>query len=203
VKIVANLNVKTNEISTREIRSVFMQEIHALSDGTRVEPVVRRRRSTPDVFLKEFLGQSDDAFEKYYQILVFTGRGSMPKAFGSDPEVVAYVARTSGAIGYVDSEAETRGVKILVIVDEPTPVERKLRVRVEPVYPEELQKRGIGGVVRLRITITPKGEVKNAQLLGGSAILGEAAIEAVHKWKYSAAFSQTITNVSITFNPRH
>ena len=39
----------------------------------------------------------------------------MPKALGSDAEVVAYVARTRGAVGYVSSAANTEGVKALAI----------------------------------------------------------------------------------------
>jgi ABC-type phosphate transport system substrate-binding protein len=37
----------------------------------------------------------------------------MPKSFGKDAEVVAYVAKTKGAIGYVSADADTAGVKVL------------------------------------------------------------------------------------------
>ncbi len=37
----------------------------------------------------------------------------MPKALAADSEVVAYVARTKGAIGYVSAGAATAGVKVL------------------------------------------------------------------------------------------
>jgi ABC-type phosphate transport system substrate-binding protein len=39
----------------------------------------------------------------------------MPKSLGSDGEVVAYVAKTKGAVGYVSSGASTEGVKTLVV----------------------------------------------------------------------------------------
>ena len=58
---------------------------------------------------------SEDDLQSYYQTLLFTGRGSMPKVLGSDAEVVAYVARTQGAIGYVSSAASAEGVKTLAI----------------------------------------------------------------------------------------
>jgi hypothetical protein len=41
------------------------------------------------------------------------GKGAQPKAFGSDDEVVRYVARTKGAIGYVSGGADLDGVKKL------------------------------------------------------------------------------------------
>ena len=89
----------------------------------------------------------------------------MPKELKSDAEVVAYVARTTGAIGYVSGVAVTEGVKVLVVSDGRS-VERRLLTRVEPEYPETLQRLQIGGTVRLAVTIAPKGSVEKVVLLG-------------------------------------
>jgi len=80
-------------------------------------------------------------------------------------------------------------------------VERKLLTRVEPEYPPVLRMRQIGGTVRLEITITPKGTVEDAKVLGGNPVLAESAINAVRKWKYVAAESATTATISIEFNP--
>jgi TonB family protein len=202
VKIVANSNVRTDEISAVEIRSVFLQEKNSLKDGTRVEPVLERGGPVHEAFLKKFLGQNDDRLQRYYQSLVFTGKGSMPKALGSDAEVVAYVSRTKGAIGYISGDANADGVKTLALANASSNTERKLIVSADPIYPQELQKHLIGGVVRLRITITPKGDVKDVQILGGNPILADSAVRAVQKWRYAAASSQTSAEVSIPFNPQ-
>jgi TonB family protein len=201
VKIIANSNVQTDEISALEIRSLFLQEKNSLKDGTRIEPVLERGGPTHEAFLKKFLGQNDDRLQRYYQTLVFTGKGSMPKALGSDAEVVAYVARTKGAIGYVGGETNAEGVKTLIVMNISSNTERKLIARAEPVYPLELQRHSIGGTVRLRITITPKGDVKDVQILGGNPILADCAVAAVEKWRYAAASSQTSAEISIPFNP--
>ena len=47
--------------------------------------------------------------------LVFTGKASIPRRFSSDPEVIEYVARTKGAIGYVSANASAAGVKTLQV----------------------------------------------------------------------------------------
>ena len=138
----------------------------------------------------------------YYLGLVFTGKGSVPKEFGSDAEVVAYVARTRGAIGYVSVAASVEGVKTLVVVPAARNGERVLLTRIEPEYPEVLQKLLVGGTVRLRLVIAPNGGVQEASLIGGNPILGEAAIVAVKKWVYAAAPSRTTTEVTIPFNPK-
>jgi ABC-type phosphate transport system substrate-binding protein len=61
------------------------------------------------------VGKSDAALETYYRSLVFTGKGSMPKSFASEADVVAYVAKTKGAIGYVSAAANTADAKVLEV----------------------------------------------------------------------------------------
>jgi ABC-type phosphate transport system substrate-binding protein len=80
-----------------------------------VEPVLEKGGATHEAFVKEYLGKTDAALQTYYRSLVFTGKASMPKTLGADAEVVAYVAKTKGAIGYVGAGASTAGVKTLVV----------------------------------------------------------------------------------------
>jgi TonB family protein len=79
--------------------------------------------------------------------------------------------------------------------------ERKLIARVEPEYPETLQRLYIGGVVRLELTIAAKGQVEKVTLLGGNPILGQSAMAAAKKWKYEPANSRTVIEVKIPFDP--
>lgn len=201
IKIIANSSVRANSISADELKRVFLQERRSLGDGTHVEPVLEKSGSAHDTFLKDFLGIDDEALQTYYRTLVFTGKGSIPKALGSDAEVVAYVARTRGAIGYVSAATDTEGVKVLPVLSEGMQPQRTLLIHVEPEYPETLLRLRIGGTVRLLITISPKGSVESASLVGGNPILGESAIDAVKKWVYAAGHSRTRMEVSIAFDP--
>lgn len=202
VKIIANPSVKADVISSGELKSVFLEEKNSLGDGTHVEPVLRKGGRVHEAFLREYMGRTGDDLQTYYRALVFTGRGSMPKELGSDAEVVAYVARTRGAIGYVSAETNAEGVKTLAIADAESRAERKLLIRVEPEYPETLKRLNIGGTVRLLVTIAPKGNVESVQLLGGNPILGASAVAAVKWWVYASGHSRSATEVSIPFDPR-
>jgi TonB family protein len=79
--------------------------------------------------------------------------------------------------------------------------ERKLVTRVEPEYPAILRARQIGGTVRLEVTISAKGTVKNVALIGGNPILAEAAISAVKHWTYAPGDAVSSAQVSVEFNP--
>jgi TonB family protein len=198
VKVIANASVTADAISAADLKRVFLEERIALADGSHVEPVLEKDGRVHAAFLQKYLGRSEDDLQTYYRTLVFTGKGSMPKELGSDAEVVAYVARTRGAIGYVSSTASAEGVKTLAVADGEAGTERKLMLWVKPVYPETLKQLNIGGTVRLRVSISAQGKVEEVRLLGGNPILGEAAMIAVMKWVYATGKSQSIV-VSILF----
>jgi len=115
VKIIANLSVKADSISVDELKNVYLQDTSSLKDGSHVEPVLEKGGATHEAFVKDYVGRTDSALQTYYRSLVFTGKGSMPKVLGSDAEMVAYVAKTKGAIGYVASGASAEGVKTLEV----------------------------------------------------------------------------------------
>ena len=110
-KLVANPSVKASEISASDLKGVFLVTKAALPDGSQVEPVLATT-AAHQAFLKD-LGKTDAALSMYYRSLVFTGRGSMPKVCNSDAEVIEYVSKTKGAIGYVSASATTSGTKTL------------------------------------------------------------------------------------------
>ena len=138
-------NIAGNDsITAAELRSVFLQDGRSLSDGSLVEPVLSKGDAAHEAFLRQYVGKSDEGLRIYYRTLVFTGTGTMPKVLDSDPEIVRYVARTKGAIGYVSNDSPTPGVKVLAIAQPGANVERQLVTRVEPEYPETLQRLLIG-----------------------------------------------------------
>ncbi|MGD0268391.1 MAG: TonB family protein [Candidatus Sulfotelmatobacter sp.] len=200
-KLIANSSLKADSVSAEELKKIFLEESSSLSDGTHVEPVLESDGPVHRAFLQQCLGRSSDDLQSYYRALVFTGRGSMPKELSSDAGVVAYVARTRGAIGYVSIATSTEGVKTLTLLDSKDNAQRKVIRRVKPEYPETLRRLKIGGTVRLRVTISAKGNVEEVELLGGNPILGEAAIVAVKQWVYTAGHSRELIEVSIQFDP--
>jgi TonB family protein len=79
--------------------------------------------------------------------------------------------------------------------------ERKLLYRVEPDYPPDLRRIGVGGYVRVDATISPSGAVEDAAVVGGNPILAEAAVKAVKKWKYVPMDSRTKAKLVFHFSP--
>ena len=115
IQVVANPSVKSANVSSEDLKNVFLGTKKSLPDGSNVEPVLAENGAAHDAFLKEVLGKSDQALRNYFKTLVFTGKGSMPKSFASDAEILKYVAKTPGAIGYVSAGADAAGVKKIAV----------------------------------------------------------------------------------------
>jgi TonB family protein len=82
-----------------------------------------------------------------------------------------------------------------------TKSDRKVLVTVKPEYSELLKHAQIGGLVRLKVTVSSEGKVTNVDVAGGNPILAESAAAAVTKWKFVPAATQTIEEISISFSP--
>jgi ABC-type phosphate transport system substrate-binding protein len=112
-KVIANPGIKVSEISANDLKDIFLATKSSLGDGTHVEPVWEKGGATHEAFLKEYVGKTDAAVGTYFRSLVFTGKASMPKSVASDADVVAYVEKTKGAIGYVAAGTGTGEAKVL------------------------------------------------------------------------------------------
>lgn len=80
---------------------------------------------------------------------------------------------------------------------------RKVKVSPQPEYPDLARKNKIQGVARLQIAIAPDGSVKDIKVLGGNPVLVQASVDAVKKWRYEAASSESTTVVKFEFKPDH
>ncbi|HEV2397571.1 MAG TPA: energy transducer TonB [Candidatus Sulfotelmatobacter sp.] len=77
--------------------------------------------------------------------------------------------------------------------------DRKVTARVAPVYPELAKKMHIHGSVRVEAIVRPNGTVKSTRVLGGNPVLVDAAVDAVTKWKFETAQSETTEVLQLAF----
>ena len=79
---------------------------------------------------------------------------------------------------------------------------RKVKNRVEPVYPELAKRNNISGSARVELLITTDGRVKDVRVLGGNPVLVQAVVVAVTKWKYEPAAEESSVVLKFDFaNP--
>lgn len=79
--------------------------------------------------------------------------------------------------------------------------ERKAIQKPPPAYPALARHLNLSGVVKIKAVVTPAGQVKQMEVLGGHPLFAEAALDAVKRWKYEPTKTETTIELEFRFRP--
>lgn len=98
------------------VADAFLKKTTRWDDGETIRPVdqkpsaeIRRK------FTKAVLKRTVAAVRNYWQQKIFSGRGVPPPELDSDEDVVEYVQKHVGAVGYVSGDTKLRSTRALTI----------------------------------------------------------------------------------------
>jgi ABC-type phosphate transport system substrate-binding protein len=114
-RVIVHESNRQNSISRQEVSAIFMKRMRSWPAGGEILPAEPR---TPlrEQFARQVHGKSLAYVTRYWQRLIFAGRGIPPAQFPSEEDVVAYVASNPGAIGYIGAAtAEPDGVRVITV----------------------------------------------------------------------------------------
>jgi TonB family protein len=77
--------------------------------------------------------------------------------------------------------------------------QRRTQSRVSPVYPSLARQMHVSGLVKVVVTIDPKGKVIRVKAVSGHPLLTAAAENAVMQWKFEPADTETETTIDVNF----
>jgi ABC-type phosphate transport system substrate-binding protein len=105
----------SSAIAKAQVARLFLKKSTTWDHGLKVVPIDRTANSTVRAaFSRQIHGKEVSFIRNYWQKLIFTGRGTPPPEAGSDREVLDFIRRNSGAIGYVASGTSLgSGIKAL------------------------------------------------------------------------------------------
>ena len=115
-EIVTNPGVNETTLSKSSLRAIFGMRLHTWPDGTAVRVFVM-----PDdaplhaAFSKEKLNVFPYQLRSAWDRLVFSGTGQAPGTVTSPEEMLAKIASTPGAIGYLNKSMTDGRVNVLQI----------------------------------------------------------------------------------------
>ncbi len=112
--IIANENVGALEIEKRDLQKVFLGRASEFG-GKRVVLATLRDGTPHKEFTDSYLQMTPQQFTNHWRKIVFSGTGKEPHSFDSEAELVAFVSKTPGAIGYISSGSSPSGVKMLKV----------------------------------------------------------------------------------------
>jgi TonB family protein len=77
---------------------------------------------------------------------------------------------------------------------------RKVKTKVQPVYPDLARRMNISGTVKVAVVVAPNGSVKSTRLVGGHPLLVNAAMDALKRWRFEPAADETTGIVEVKFD---
>ena len=111
--VIANKDVPVDSLSAAALKDIYTGRTAYWEGGQ--SGVIAVLAGDTDAALKEVSGMDASQFKTFWQRLVFSGRGSLPKKAEDADSLVALVAATRGAIALVPADAVLGGVKILEV----------------------------------------------------------------------------------------
>jgi len=103
--LIVNPKLTVEDMTKKHLADIFLGKKTQWPDKTPVVFVMLKGGAVHKQFLKDFVGKTESQFKTYWKKQVFTGKAKMPKDFKTEKELIAYVTKTKGAIGYVSPKS--------------------------------------------------------------------------------------------------
>ena len=104
----------SSSLDSSTISRIFTGKAKSFPSGNKAIPINQNESSSATgEFNDKVLKKSSSQLKAYWSKLVFTGKGTPPKAVGNDAEVIQLVANNPNIIGYVSSSAVNDSVKVV------------------------------------------------------------------------------------------
>ncbi len=113
-RVIVNPANPVTEVERSFLLRAFLKKITHWPDGTVLRPVDQNLDSqVRRTFTEDVLGRTVAAVRNAWEQNIFDGRDVPPPELDSDAEVIDYVLRNRGAIGYVSPQAPLNGARVV------------------------------------------------------------------------------------------
>jgi len=113
--IICNKSVVESKLSKQELINIYLGKKTTWSDKKKIIFITQNNAVISEQFLNEYINMIAAQYSSYWLEKVFTGQASPPKSFASDREMIQFITKTEGAIGYVSSSEGLSNVKLVEI----------------------------------------------------------------------------------------
>lgn len=109
-RVVVNKANPVSSLTRAELSAIFMRRVRSWPDGTEIRPLDQRVEArVRERFSRAVHGKNVAYVIRYWQRLIFAGRGIPPPEVPSAAAVIRLVSANRGAIGYIDDATPIAG----------------------------------------------------------------------------------------------
>jgi ABC-type phosphate transport system substrate-binding protein len=113
--IIANSAQSGPNLEAKDLERIYMGKLSRWDNDEAIVPVMLKGGPVHEAFVKSYLDRSPHRFVTYWRQMIFTGKGTPPRSFASEEELIAFVAATPGSVGYASAVTVGQDVKIMAI----------------------------------------------------------------------------------------
>jgi hypothetical protein len=119
VIIIGNRRLPFNSLGANELKDIYQRNKTMWANGQKISFALLDGGKTHELFIRHHIQKTPAQYHRFWKKLVFSGRGVPPASFRDEKSLMAHVALTAGAIGYVSPETKlSGGVKRIAIVED-------------------------------------------------------------------------------------
>ncbi len=104
--IIANTSVPAEKLSPDEIKNIFSGKILKWGNNDMITLIVSDKSEVHKSFCIKYMKRNANQFENLWRQNMYSGIGKYPIKVDSIDELVEYVSKTRGAVGYIYSSKQ-------------------------------------------------------------------------------------------------
>lgn len=116
IAVVVSAGSEVSSLSRSELINIFMGRYRRLPNGDTAYPVDLEPLKSR--FYRQLLGKDLAEINSYWARLMFSGQASPPVQVRDQAEMVAYVRRNPGALGFVDANEVPDDLRVVLVLAE-------------------------------------------------------------------------------------
>lgn len=113
--VIVNPDNTISSIQTKDLQRIYLGKKTMWEDGSSIVTVMPKEGAVHDTFIEDYLDRSVQRFATYWRQMVFTGKGLPPKSFVQESDLVDFVARTPGSMGFASASSVTTEVRVISV----------------------------------------------------------------------------------------
>jgi hypothetical protein len=115
-KVIVHPDNPTTRIHRGFLRRAFLKKDLRGKHGASLRPIdLPRGTAARERFTRDVLKKSSAQLRNYWNQQVFSGKGVPPPEADSEDAAIAYVLANPGAVGYLPTDADPQGAKVIEI----------------------------------------------------------------------------------------
>ena len=111
VLVIVHTDVAVETLAPETISEIYLGTRTKWDNEQTIRVAMLKKGEIHEQFTEDIVKTTPSKLKKFWKKIVFTGAGTPPKIFKDEEDLVAFVAETEGAIGYIAKETPHEGVK--------------------------------------------------------------------------------------------